>query len=100
MASIALRSSTRGRWHPNGCGLLGGKSGCTLAHNSSGIRQHWLAFERLIFPLLLFVVCVRDHVRIGVWNGEQNVAPEEFTRRDADEHLLFPLPIQWIGFQL
>jgi hypothetical protein len=27
MASIACRSSTRGRWHPNGCGLRGGIKG-------------------------------------------------------------------------
>lgn len=55
-------------------------------------------------------------MRIGVWNGEQNVAPEEehatravlpqgpkteeFSRGDADERLLSPLPIRRIGAQL
>lgn len=37
--SIALRSSTRGRWHPRGCGLRGGSSGSMRSHNASGIRQ-------------------------------------------------------------
>ncbi len=39
MASIALRSSTRERWHPRGCGLRGGSSSSMRSHNSSGMRQ-------------------------------------------------------------
>src|SRR5262245_29969359 len=45
MASMALRSSTRGRWHPNGCGLRGGSKGTMRSHNSSGIRQSRRAFS-------------------------------------------------------
>src|SRR5215204_2332494 len=39
MASIAVRSSTRGRWHPRGCSLRSGSNGTMRSHNSSGIRQ-------------------------------------------------------------
>ncbi len=45
MASIAFRSSTRGRWHPKGCGLRGGSKGTMRSHNSSGIRQSRWAFS-------------------------------------------------------
>jgi hypothetical protein len=38
-ASLALRSSTRARWHPRGYGLRGGSSGSMRSHHSSGIRQ-------------------------------------------------------------
>jgi hypothetical protein len=46
MASIAFRSSTRGRWHPRGCGLRGGSSGTMRSHNSSGIRPSRRVFSR------------------------------------------------------
>lgn len=36
IASIALRSSTRGLWHPSGCRFRGGKSGSISAHSASG----------------------------------------------------------------
>ena len=39
MASMALRSGTRGLWQPSGCGLPGGISGCISAQSSSGRRQ-------------------------------------------------------------
>jgi DDE domain len=45
MASIALRSSMRGRGHPRGCGLRGGSSGTMRSHNSSGIRQSRRVFS-------------------------------------------------------
>jgi hypothetical protein len=39
MASMAWRSSTRGRGHPSGCSFRGGSSGWMCSHNSSGMRQ-------------------------------------------------------------
>lgn len=36
---MALRSGTRGLWHPNGCRLRAGNNGSIAAHSSSGIRQ-------------------------------------------------------------
>jgi hypothetical protein len=36
IASIALRSSTRGLWHPSGWRFREGKSGSISAHNASG----------------------------------------------------------------
>src|SRR5262245_9860834 len=45
MASIALRSSTRGRWHPKGCGFRGGSNGSMRSHNASGIRQSRWVFS-------------------------------------------------------
>jgi hypothetical protein len=39
IASIALRSSTRGLWHPSGCRLRAGKSGAICAHSTSGSLQ-------------------------------------------------------------
>jgi len=39
IASIALRSSTRGLWHPSGCRLRGGKSGAICAQSTSGNLQ-------------------------------------------------------------
>src|SRR5262245_31944124 len=39
MASMAWRSSTRGRWQPRGWGLRGGSKGSMRSHSSSGIRQ-------------------------------------------------------------
>jgi hypothetical protein len=39
MASIALRSSTRGLWHPRGWGSRGGSSGAMRSQSSSGMRQ-------------------------------------------------------------
>jgi hypothetical protein len=39
MASMAARSGTRGLWHPSGCGLRGGSSGCISAQSASGILQ-------------------------------------------------------------
>jgi hypothetical protein len=50
MASIACRSSTRGRWHPNGCGLRGGIKGTMRFHNSSGIRQVTVCFLVVVRP--------------------------------------------------
>ena len=61
MASMARRSSTRGRWHPRGCDFPGGSNGWMRSHNSSGLRQSrrtspdrhaWirLLWERKCFP--------------------------------------------------
>src|SRR5262245_27103316 len=45
MASIALRSSTRGRWHPKGCGFRGGSNGARRSHNPSAIHQSRRVFS-------------------------------------------------------
>jgi hypothetical protein len=39
MASIALRSATRGLWQPRGWGLWGGNNGPRRCHRASGMRQ-------------------------------------------------------------
>jgi hypothetical protein len=39
IASIASRSGTRGRWHPNGCVGAAGNNLTTRLHSQSGIRQ-------------------------------------------------------------
>lgn len=39
MASIALQSSARGRWHSKGHGLRNGSSGTMRSNNASGMRQ-------------------------------------------------------------
>jgi len=36
IAFIALRSSTRGLWHPRGCFFPGGRSGFISSHSASG----------------------------------------------------------------
>lgn len=52
MADIALRSGTRGLWHPSGCGGRGGNSGSILAQSSS-----------VNFQLAVREVCPMSHYK-------------------------------------
>ena len=86
VASIALRSSTRGRWHPNGCGFPGGNNDFTLAHNSSGIRQLWLAFGSFLSTfsfvfVFVYVVDIILPIGIGSKQAERRCRPPASGRR-------------------
>ena len=51
IASIALRSGTRGLWQPKGCFGRAGSRGSILAHSPSGKRQPASPTSACIRPL-------------------------------------------------
>ena len=50
MPFSALRSGTRGLWHPKGCSLRGGSKGSIRTHKRSGIRQPSSFVTRPMLP--------------------------------------------------
>jgi hypothetical protein len=71
MASMAWRSSTRGRWQPRGWGLRGGSKGAMRSHSSSGIRQSrrtcvWSSCIR-VAPVVE-KMSLQDTITIAYWD--------------------------------